>query len=317
MLRSLLGTAGSGLILALSPEQAEAQPADPCAEPANWVIAENCKPGNPSTEWDINGAGDLTIRGFATDISYNFGETAQFKVDTDSADYRVDIYRLGYYGGDGARLVATVRPSVPLPQEQPPCAIDWSVRLYDCGTWGVSASWPIPEDAVSGVYIARLVRQDGEANWRVDNGRGSRAEPGEGPHAYGTLGHGDLRNPIEEPRASQIVFVVRDDASRADIVFQTADPTWAAYNQYGLGSTYRGFTVTGDSVGGRNAIAADKVSYNRPLMNRDFSSIADVHAVVTGGVDRVLELVGTTTLGDSLRCAGPGGIVCMRPELTR
>ena len=276
MLRWPLGTAGIGLMLALSPGRGEAQTADPCAEPANWIIAENCNPGNPPTEWDINGAGDHTIQGFATDISYNFGETAQFKIDTHSADYRVDIYRLGYYGGDGARLVATVRPSVPLPQAQPPCATDWSVRLYDCGTWAVSASWPIPEDAVSGVYIARLVRQDGDATWRVDHGRGSGEPPGEGPHAYGTLGLGRLRNPIEEPRASQIVFVVRDDASRADIVMQTSDPTWAAYNQYGLGNTYRGFTRTGESVGGRNAIAANKVSYNRPLMNRDFSSINQI-----------------------------------------
>jgi NADPH:quinone reductase-like Zn-dependent oxidoreductase len=30
-----------------------------------------------------------------------------------------------------------------------------------------------------------------------------------------------------------------------------------------------------------------------------------------GGVDKVLELIGTTTLEDSLRCARPGGIVCM------
>jgi len=30
-----------------------------------------------------------------------------------------------------------------------------------------------------------------------------------------------------------------------------------------------------------------------------------------GGVDRVLELIGTTTLLDSLRCARPGGVVCM------
>ena len=42
---------------------------------------------------------------------------------------------MGYYGGDGARRLATVRPSVRLPQEQPPCAIDWSVRLY--GLWNV------------------------------------------------------------------------------------------------------------------------------------------------------------------------------------
>src|SRR5687768_17670927 len=29
--------------------------------------------------------------------------------------------RVGYYGGAGARKVATVRPSVPLPQTQPAC----------------------------------------------------------------------------------------------------------------------------------------------------------------------------------------------------
>ena len=46
---------------------------------ANKIIAENCKPGNPSTEWDINGWGDPTIQGFATDISYNLGQTAEFK----------------------------------------------------------------------------------------------------------------------------------------------------------------------------------------------------------------------------------------------
>src|SRR5262245_12522895 len=62
---------------------AAANQADPCAAPANRIIAENCKPGNPSTEWDINGVGDQTIVGFATDISFNVGETARFKVNTD------------------------------------------------------------------------------------------------------------------------------------------------------------------------------------------------------------------------------------------
>ena len=38
---------------------------------------------------------------------------------------------------------------------------------------------------------------------------------------------------------------------------------------------------------------------------------AQIREVCTGGVDKVLELVGTATLEDSLRCAKPGGIVCM------
>ena len=36
-----------------------------------------------------------------------------------------------------------------------------------------------------------------------------------------------------------------------------------------------------------------------------------VREVCAGGADKVLELVGTTSLRDSLRCAKPGGIVCM------
>ncbi len=44
----------------------------------------------------------------------------------------------------------------------------------------------------------------------------------------------------------------------------------------------------------------------------DTGSIAGpVRAAFPGGVDRVLELVGVTTLEDSLRCARPGGSVCM------
>jgi hypothetical protein len=37
----------------------------------------------------------------------NVGEAVSFKIGTDSAKYRIDIYRLGYYGGAGARLLAT------------------------------------------------------------------------------------------------------------------------------------------------------------------------------------------------------------------
>ncbi len=36
-----------------------------------------------------------------------------------------------------------------------------------------------------------------------------------------------------------------------------------------------------------------------------------LHEIYPGGVDKVLELIGTTTLKDSLLCAAPAGIVCM------
>src|SRR4030095_11172033 len=38
------------------------------------IVAENALTGNPASEWDVSGAGDPTIQGFATDISVNVGQ---------------------------------------------------------------------------------------------------------------------------------------------------------------------------------------------------------------------------------------------------
>ncbi len=169
-----------------------------CAAPLNAIEAENCKPGNPSSEWDITGAGDPGIQGFATDISVNKGETVRFKVQTDASGYLLDIYRIGYYGGSGARKVATVQPTASLPQIQPACVNDSATKLTDCGNWAESASWAVPAYAVSGVYVAKLIRPD-------------------------TGG------------ASHIIFIVRDDTGGSDLLFKTSDTTWQAYNSFGLG----------------------------------------------------------------------------------
>ena len=176
------------------------------------------------SEWDVNGAGSTSIQGFSTDISVNRGATVRFKINTTAASYRLDIYRMGYYGGMGARKVATVLPSALLPQNQPPCLTDGPTGLTDCGNWAESASWVVPPEATSGIYFAKLVRLD-------------------------TGG------------ASHIFFVVRDDLGTSDILFQTSDTTWQAYNQYGGNSLYVG------SPAGR----AYKVSYNRPFTTRGSS----------------------------------------------
>ena len=72
-------------------------------------------------------------------------------------------------GGAGARHVARLLPAVALPQLQPECERDGDTLLYDCAAWDVSVRWAVPRDAVSGVYLARLVRNDGEVSWRADN----------------------------------------------------------------------------------------------------------------------------------------------------
>ena len=126
------------------------------AAPPNAIVAENCLPGNPASEWDISGAGDSTIQGFATDISVNQGGTVNFKINTTATAYRLDIYRMGYYGGNGARKVATVNASGP--QNQPACLTNAATGLIDCGNWAVSATWIVPANATSGIYFAKAVR---------------------------------------------------------------------------------------------------------------------------------------------------------------
>ena len=249
---------------------AQSRGAPACEKPANAIVAENCKQGSPSTEWDINGSGDPKIQGFATDISVNAGETISFKIATESTSYRIDIYRLGYYGGAGARKIATVKPSAPLPQRQPPCLIDDSVRLYDCGNWSISSSWTVPREAVSGIYVARMVREEPEeaSSWLPDNSRtAGLVRPVPAPHAYGALGLGKLANALKEPRASHIYFVVREDSSHADLLFQTSDTTWEAYNRAGVTSTYGSFDPAHPME------RAYKVSLNRPYATRDYRAV--------------------------------------------
>ena len=250
------------------------EPIDRHAQTPNDIVEENRLPGDPPTEWDINGWGDPTIQGFGHDISINRGETIFFKIKTDSTDYRIDIYRMGYYGGMGARRVDTIAPSVKLPQHQPEGLRDEATHLYDCGNWAVSASWQAPLDAMSGIYFARLVRQDSDpASWRADNSQESPAErPLASPHTYGALGHGRLANALREPRASHIYFVVRHDNSNSDIIFQTSDTTWQAYNQYGGYCTY-GRVNPGNPRGIGIPPRAYKVSYNRPLKTRDYRAV--------------------------------------------
>src|SRR6185503_18222995 len=68
--------------------------------------------------------------------------------------------------------------------------------------------------------------------------------------------------------ASHIVFVVRDDARQADIVVQTSDTTWQAYNQYGGGSLYCGGPQSNAGTVYSCTGRATKVSYNRPFDTR-------------------------------------------------
>jgi hypothetical protein len=49
------------------------------------IVIENDLPGNPSSEWDIAGTGDLAIQGFGADISVDKGQTPYINIKTGAA----------------------------------------------------------------------------------------------------------------------------------------------------------------------------------------------------------------------------------------
>src|SRR5712691_12060390 len=116
----------------------------PLAQTPNPTSNENGLAGDLASSWDINGAGDPSIQGFATDISVNKGGIVSFKIKTDSANYKIDIYRLGYYGGRGARNVASLGTFTQPQNQTAICATGPTTGLVDCGTWtDFPTSWTV------------------------------------------------------------------------------------------------------------------------------------------------------------------------------
>lgn len=168
----------------------------------NAIVVENAKAG--STGWDLEYVDD-SIEGFAAQYSVNAGESVDFKIKTPSTNYRIDVYRIGWYGGVGARKVASISRVLAAPQVQPDPVRNAALGLTDCGNWAVSATWNVPADAVSGVHVANFVRLD---------------VPGQ--------------------PTNRALFVVRNDGRQSDIHVQTSDTTYQAYNRWGGNSLYYG-----------------------------------------------------------------------------
>ena len=62
---------------------------------------------------------------------------------------------------------------------------------------------------------------------------------------------------------SHIPFVVRDDSSHSDVIYQTSDTTWQAYNLYGGSDFYQGNQQLTETQA-----RAFKISFNRPYITR-------------------------------------------------
>ncbi|HXN22738.1 MAG TPA: N,N-dimethylformamidase beta subunit family domain-containing protein [Candidatus Dormibacteraeota bacterium] len=155
-------------------------------------------------KWQLdNPARNHEIEGYASHASINRGEPIRLFVNTAEPTYTIEIYRMGWYGGTGAKkmLGPLTRPGT----VQPAAITKPATGLLECN-WGDPFLLYVPNsrdpaDWPSGVYLAKLTASKS------------------GTQSY-------------------ITFVVRDDFRRSDLLFQASVTTYQAYNRWGGPSLY-------------------------------------------------------------------------------
>ena len=127
--------------------------------------AENARPG--TRDWLLtktrtipgkinrildNGRCEI-IEGYCSANSIRAGERLQVMVSTNPASaFKLEIFRTGYYGGTGARLMKSFDAVKGTTQPDPPVGENF---VREC-QWEPSVEFEIPSDWLSGVYLGKL-----------------------------------------------------------------------------------------------------------------------------------------------------------------
>ena len=130
---------------------------------ANPVQLENALPG--TTSWILNNPAQAhEIEGYASLTSVDLGGQISFYVNTVDPSYRIDIYRMGWYAGLGARqlLGGLQFPGIHQPIPSP----DPTTGLIECN-WTSQYTLTIPDSWVSGVYLAKLTGSGGKQSYMI------------------------------------------------------------------------------------------------------------------------------------------------------
>ncbi|HWE24891.1 MAG TPA: N,N-dimethylformamidase beta subunit family domain-containing protein [Myxococcales bacterium] len=195
----------STALLACSGSGGNAPVEPPRASHTNPIPAENSLPGDPN--WAVvKGDGSpsgaaaarrpVHVEAYADHVSANAGDTIQVMANIPLAaggpmGVHWALYRIGWYGGAGARKLtegsATAGP-------QPSCPVDAATGFIQC-RWSPTFSVVIPQDAVSGLYLVRILRDE------------------------------------QFPWGTYVPLVVKDDRP-SDLYFQSSVTTYQAYNRW-------------------------------------------------------------------------------------
>lgn len=169
-------------------------------------------------QWGAVGA-EAQIEGYAGQNSVLPGEDVALHVSTGAREYDVEVYRLGWYGGKGGRLVA---------QEQGLPGTKQTATATDPDTGAVRADWQpsttlATDDWPAGFYAIKLVATSPQS---------------------------------ARPVAVTIPLVVRSADTEGTVMVVAGDTTWQAYNLWGGRNLYQ--EVGGTFDGRSRAVSFDR-----------------------------------------------------------
>jgi len=170
---------------------------------SNSTQLENTKTG--SADWQLsNPATNHEIEGYASLNSVNRGGQISFFVSTSDPSFTFEVFRMGWYGGAGARrMMAPIQLTGTKQITPSPDPITGIVECQWSNPYILSVPYTASDQTnwASGVYLARLT---------------------------GTT----------SGKQSFVLFVVRDDQRSSTYLFQLSVDTYQAYNNWGGKSLY-------------------------------------------------------------------------------
>jgi hypothetical protein len=224
---------------------------------SNPIIAENAHRG--TNNWQIPGGEEATIeiQAYASATSVAPGKSLNFYVSAqkEGAAYSIEIYRLGWYGGHGGRLMTSQASLIAHAQGfyDPvkhrlvgcsPCKVNTKTGLVEAN-WQSSYTLTVPPDWTTGVYLAKFINANGMQTY--------------------------------------VPFDVRGNFT-SRYVAVTSDTTYEAYNKWGGYSLYEADGSAGAGAVEQKIIAprAVKVSFDRPYLEGHGSGqvlLSEVNAI--------------------------------------
>jgi Bacterial Ig-like domain (group 3)/Fibronectin type III domain len=124
----------------------------------NPIQIENNKPGDPNWGNAVEPPDPTYISGYGSQISINHGQSIDFYVTTKAASVNINIYRMGWYSGAGARLMDAMGSFPGLNQAQ--ATPDPTTGMVS-ENWTKTASLTVPSGWTSGAYVAQLQASNG------------------------------------------------------------------------------------------------------------------------------------------------------------